>query len=155
MNAPPLKAPAAPENGNPSDSLLDAVPQFVVTSTHGAELLARCELRVKAWNFWRLFWGLTHHIVGILGVLSSVIVGTQPESAPAWLRVTLAAVAGACSALLAFLAPERRAIAFTRAWRMLDHAVLGYRSSQQGDKDAQALLKAQYLGERILEQVGF
>jgi len=83
------------------------------------------EDRLKAWG--RYFHGASiwHYILGVTGVIASTLAAAQITD---WVTTTAGIVSAAAMAIIGFVRPETRYTKFVRAWRILDIAVMRFKS---------------------------
>lgn len=88
-------------------------------------ILAEIRERRNAWFRYFRSWRAVYWIVGILGVLSSVVAASRqlPDN---WLSAA-AGVSAVCLAVIGFTGSQRRANAYVSAWRVVGTAMLRYK----------------------------
>jgi hypothetical protein len=91
-------------------------------------------------------WNIVYYVLGIGSVICS-IVSTLVQSQ---LRTPLALIAGASTGTLLLLKPQTNAIAYARAWVLLDAACMEYELGSNAN--IQLLLDAIKKGEDIIDR---
>lgn len=110
-------------------------------------IIAKIESRRDAWRAYFRGWRMLFWTCGVLGVAASVLAAAEKVtgiSAPYF-----AALSSVCMALIGFTNPQRRAIAYLRAWRLLDGALLRHEAGNLGLSD---LVETVERGESIIAE---
>lgn len=87
------------------------------------------DARSRAWLRLYQKWYTIHYVIGIAGIVSSVTVAARPQfvsGIPYFLEI-LAWMSSIAIALLAFLAPIRKAKVYANAWRLITDACGRYK----------------------------
>jgi hypothetical protein len=90
------------------------------------EVIAEAEARREAWFRHFRRWRMTHWVVGIIGVLSSVVAASQKVDDV--LLPVAASLSAVCFAIIGFTSSQRRASAYVSAWRLIGTALLRYKA---------------------------
>ena len=108
----------------------------------------------RAWNRYRKIWWRLHYLIGFVGVVASITAANKPqfmEGYPEWLN-GIAWLSALCVALLVFLDPKRRGVAYTAAWRIL-HKEIGQFTHGSGDIPPVRLFDAIAQGEEVIAKL--
>jgi hypothetical protein len=101
--------------------------------------------RASSWKFAFMLNIVTHWVVGIGGVLASVVAAAGLSSG---VTRTAGIMAALCVGVLGFVRPEQMYQRYVRAWRILDSACLRYSS---GLIDLETLHRALEHGEAAIQ----
>jgi hypothetical protein len=93
-------------------------------------------------------WWVYHYLLGIAGLLSSIIVAAGYRLFSQQIISILSLLAAICMGLITFLMPSKRARAYVAAWRLLNDACNRYINDDTFT--IKELLDAQKKGEDII-----
>ena len=111
----------------------------------------RAEGRLKTWYRAFITWRMLHFVFGIGGILISTLIATDAEFLREYPNLTtvLKWSSAVTVALLTFLIPEKQALAYIQAWRVLDDAAGRYDNKEIDGAQLNDAIRA---GERIIGQ---
>jgi hypothetical protein len=108
--------------------------------------------RRGVWNLSSYSWSTFGYILIVTGTLSGLSITAFTDTLGVeWTRA-MGFLSAACTALVASLHPIDTGDNFREAWRILDQAILEYRSTDKTREDVLKLLKSLHEGEKFLGQ---
>lgn len=108
--------------------------------------------RRDIWNLSSYSWSSFGYILIVTGTLSGLSITAFTDSLGIKTTRIIGFVSAACTALVASLHPIDTGDNFREAWRILDQAILEYKSTDKTKEDVTKLLKSIHDGEEFLRQ---
>jgi hypothetical protein len=141
-------------NFRTAGEMLDGAEEYRQSSLSALRRREAIKDQVKLKNSWRVCfrgWTVVHYAIGI----SAIVLSTLAAAKPMWLGdmplSIVSWIVAACTGLLTFLTPDKKADKYIRAWSALNSEITRYNSNQT--RTVEDVLDACHNGESIIHEI--